>query len=69
MFSLRIVNVDHYMSPPKPGLDLTYSQFRGNQIKSVPVIRIFGSTSSGEPLDIFPIVKNFLNQFTTFNLI
>lgn len=48
------------MSPPKPGLDLTYSQFRGNQIKSVPVIRIFGSTSSGEPLVISPVVKNFL---------
>uniref|UniRef100_A0A1B6J8T5 DNA-directed DNA polymerase n=1 Tax=Homalodisca liturata TaxID=320908 RepID=A0A1B6J8T5_9HEMI len=47
MFSLRIVNVDHYMSPPKSGLDLTYSQFRGNQIKSVPVVRIFGSTPSG----------------------
>uniref|UniRef100_A0A1B6KJW2 Uncharacterized protein n=2 Tax=Graphocephala atropunctata TaxID=36148 RepID=A0A1B6KJW2_9HEMI len=47
MFSLRIVNVDHYMSPPKSGLDLTYSQFRGNQIKSVPVIRIFGSTPTG----------------------
>ncbi|XP_054272954.1 DNA polymerase zeta catalytic subunit [Macrosteles quadrilineatus] len=47
MFSLRIVNVDHYMCPPKSGLDLTYSQFRGSQIKSVPVFRVFGSTPSG----------------------
>lgn len=47
MFSVRIVNVDHYLSAPLQGLDITYSQFRGSQVKQVPVIRIFGSTPAG----------------------
>lgn len=48
MFSLRIVNVDHYMSSPVPGLDVTYSEFRGAPVRQVPIIRIFGSTNAGK---------------------
>lgn len=65
MFSLRIVNVDHYMSPPKSGIDLTYSQFRGNQIKSVPVIRIFGATHTGmlhKDLSIETVIRWFIHR-------
>lgn len=29
MFSLRIVNLEHYMAPPLPGMDVCYSQFQG----------------------------------------
>jgi hypothetical protein len=35
------------MSSPIPGLDFGYSTYRGLEIKKVPVIRIFGSTSTG----------------------
>ncbi|XP_075227107.1 DNA polymerase zeta catalytic subunit [Lycorma delicatula] len=48
MVSLRIVTVDHYMSTPISGLDVTYSDFRGCSIKQVPVLRIFGSTDDGK---------------------
>nr|XP_039265405.1 LOW QUALITY PROTEIN: uncharacterized protein LOC120341041 [Styela clava] len=48
MFSMRIVSVDSYMADPIPGLDLERSDFRKSQIKSVPVVRVFGSTPSGQ---------------------
>lgn len=48
MLSVRIVSVDHYMTQPLKDLDPIYSQFRGAEIKQVPVIRIFGSTSEGK---------------------
>ncbi|XP_035890639.1 DNA polymerase zeta catalytic subunit isoform X2 [Anopheles stephensi] len=44
---IRIVSVDHYMSKPDPQFDACYSEFRGSDIKQVPVIRLFGSTSEG----------------------
>ncbi|XP_055836926.1 DNA polymerase zeta catalytic subunit [Episyrphus balteatus] len=47
IFSLRIVTADFYMEKPKPGLDPCFSEFRAKEIKKVPVIRIFGSTSEG----------------------
>lgn len=48
MLSVRIVSVDHYMAKPIKEMDPVYSQFRGSEIKQVPVIRIFGSTSLGQ---------------------
>jgi hypothetical protein len=47
MFSVRLVVADHYMSPPIPELDVGYSEFRGTEVKQVPVIRVFGSTVTG----------------------
>ncbi|OAD62176.1 DNA polymerase zeta catalytic subunit, partial [Eufriesea mexicana] len=47
MFSINLVTLDSYQSIPIPELDVTFSNFRGNEIKQVPVIRIFGSTISG----------------------
>ena len=47
MFSVRLVVADHYMSSPIPELDVRYSEFRGTEVKQVPVIRIFGSTIVG----------------------
>lgn len=48
MFSLRIVTVDYYQSSPLPGFDVSYSDFRGCEVKQVPVIRIFGTTPKGQ---------------------
>jgi len=45
--SVRLVTADYYMSNPICGLDIGYSTYRGMEIKKIPVIRIFGSTSSG----------------------
>ena len=47
VFDVSIVVITDYMSNPISGLDLGYSIHRGLEIKRVPVIRIFGSTSSG----------------------
>ncbi|XP_065368468.1 DNA polymerase zeta catalytic subunit [Calliphora vicina] len=48
IFSLRVVIADFYMEKPVPGLDACYSEFRGKEIKRVPVIRIFGSNAQGQ---------------------
>ncbi|XP_048007670.1 DNA polymerase zeta catalytic subunit isoform X4 [Leguminivora glycinivorella] len=46
-FSVRIVVCDHYLTKPIPGIDVIYSDFRGSDIKQVPVLRIFGPTPDG----------------------
>ncbi|XP_012275886.1 uncharacterized protein LOC105697279 isoform X2 [Orussus abietinus] len=48
MFSVLLVCADSYQAPPIPPLDPTFSEFRGSEIRHVPVIRVFGSTSTGE---------------------
>ncbi|KAL2730715.1 DNA polymerase zeta catalytic subunit isoform X5 [Vespula squamosa] len=48
MFSVRILTIDSYQTNPISELDPTFSEFRGNEIKHVPVIRIFGTTLTGE---------------------
>uniref|UniRef100_A0A182JQT8 Uncharacterized protein n=1 Tax=Anopheles christyi TaxID=43041 RepID=A0A182JQT8_9DIPT len=44
---IRIVSVDHYMSKPDQQFDTCYSEFRGSEVKQVPVIRLFGSNPEG----------------------
>ncbi|GLH07153.1 Uncharacterized protein GBIM_12682 [Gryllus bimaculatus] len=61
MFSVRLVKADYYMSTPIPGLDARYSEFRGVEVKQVPVIRIFGSTGLGQKVclhlhGVFPYI-------------
>ncbi|CAH2071696.1 unnamed protein product, partial [Iphiclides podalirius] len=46
-FSLRIVVCDHYLTKPIPSVDVIYSEFRGSDIKQVPVLRVFGPTPDG----------------------
>ncbi|CAH0553548.1 unnamed protein product [Brassicogethes aeneus] len=59
--SIRIVDVDFYMASPLNGLDVMYSDFRGIFINQVPVIRVFGSTETGEKIcthvhGVFPYI-------------
>ncbi|KAJ0178950.1 hypothetical protein K1T71_005725 [Dendrolimus kikuchii] len=46
-FSIRIVVCDYYLTKPLPGIDVIYSDFRGSDIKQVPVLRIFGPSPDG----------------------
>ncbi|KAM0040492.1 putative DNA-directed DNA polymerase [Helianthus debilis subsp. tardiflorus] len=48
IFSVRIVSIDYYMSPPIQGLDFCYSSFQGGKVNEVPVIRVYGSTPAGQ---------------------
>jgi len=48
MFSITLVNIDSYQASPIPELDVTFSEFRGSEIRKVPIIRIFGSTVTGK---------------------
>uniref|UniRef100_A0A0D9X2Q2 DNA polymerase n=1 Tax=Leersia perrieri TaxID=77586 RepID=A0A0D9X2Q2_9ORYZ len=48
VLSVRIVSIDHYMSPPLPGFDFSYSHFHGEEVEELPVIRIYGSTPAGQ---------------------
>eukprot|EP00002_Diphylleia_rotans_P013155 TRINITY_DN2562_c0_g1_i23.p1 TRINITY_DN2562_c0_g1~~TRINITY_DN2562_c0_g1_i23.p1 ORF type:complete len:1638 (+),score=290.27 TRINITY_DN2562_c0_g1_i23:62-4975(+) len=47
-FSVRLVDIDYYLSPPIDGLDTKSCSWTGNPIKEVPIIRIFGSTPKGQ---------------------
>ncbi|XP_076640510.1 DNA polymerase zeta catalytic subunit isoform X1 [Colletes latitarsis] len=47
MFSVSLVTLDSYQSVPIPNMDITFSHFRGSDVRQVPVIRIFGSTPFG----------------------
>ena len=47
-FTLRIVYIDYYMRKPVQGLHHCYSELQGCAVNVVPVIRIFGSTPSGQ---------------------
>jgi len=48
MFSITLANIDSYQASPIPELDVTFSEFRGSEIRKVPIIRIFGSTAGGK---------------------
>lgn len=45
---VRIVSIDYYMTRPSPKVDLSYAPLEGTAIDQVPVVRIFGSTPSGQ---------------------
>lgn len=66
MFSVRLVLADHYMSPPIPDLDVGYSEFRGTEVKQVPVIRIFGSTITGIVFLMCNEYERMIHQSITF---
>lgn len=48
-FAVRVVALDYHYAPPKPGLDPTVVPSTGTEIKKVCVVRVFGSTLSGQP--------------------
>lgn len=45
--SIRIVNIDHYLTEPGP-FDRRFTPYSETPLEKVPVIRIFGSTPSGQ---------------------
>jgi hypothetical protein len=47
-FAVRIVSLDYYYAPPLPGLDPTVIPGSGTPIPKVCVLRVFGSTPSGQ---------------------
>ncbi|KAF3780078.1 DNA polymerase zeta catalytic subunit [Nymphaea thermarum] len=48
IFSIRVVTLHYYMAPPIPDFDACYSDFQGQTVSEVLVIRIYGSTLSGQ---------------------
>nr|CAH7768167.1 unnamed protein product [Callosobruchus chinensis] len=48
--SVRIITVDYCMCTPIPGFDATYSEFRAAPVNVVPIVRVFGSKSTGEKI-------------------
>lgn len=59
-FSVRIVSLDYYLAPPVPGLDVTFSSLEGTVVETVPIVRVFGSTPSGQRvcLHLHQVKKN-----------
>ena len=47
-FSMRIVDADFYLAKPIKGIDICFSEFRQNETQRIPILRIFGSTASGQ---------------------
>lgn len=48
MFAVRVVTADYYLASPVKDLDVCYSEFRESNVKTVPVVRIFGATPAGQ---------------------
>lgn len=48
MFPVRLITAESYVASPVPSMDVTFSDFRGCDIKRVPVIRVFGTTPNGK---------------------
>ena len=48
VFSCRVVDIDYYLTSPVKGLDVSYSDFAGEAVQKVPVIRVFGATPVGQ---------------------
>ena len=48
LFSCRIVDISSYNTVPVKDLDVCYSDFRSSAVAKVPVVRIFGSTPTGQ---------------------
>ena len=47
-FAVRLVAIDYYMAKPAPKVDVSYAPLEGTAIEQVPIVRIFGSTPSGQ---------------------
>lgn len=48
--ALRIVDIQHALSKPLPGLDPCFSPLMGEALELVPTIRIYGATPAGQKL-------------------
>jgi DNA polymerase zeta len=47
-FAVRVVALDYHYAAPLPGLDPMVVPFTGQEVQKVCVIRVFGSTLSGQ---------------------
>ena len=47
-FLVRLVSIDYYLARPAPKVDVSYAPLEGTAVDQVPVVRIFGSTPSGQ---------------------
>ena len=47
-FAIRVVSLDWVMIKPHPELDICWSAFEGRECREVPLVRIYGSTPSGQ---------------------
>lgn len=48
MISVRLISAETYQTAPIADLDPTFSEFKGIEIKQVPIIRVFGTTNDGK---------------------
>jgi hypothetical protein len=46
--ALRIVDIQHALAKPLPGLDPCFSSLTGEALELVPVVRIYGATPAGQ---------------------
>jgi len=47
-FSFRIIDSDFYVTKPNKFMDISYSTLYKEEVKQVPILRIFGVTKYGQ---------------------
>ena len=66
MFSLRILTINYYLTKPDADCDDIYSDFRRDEVKQVPVIRVFGTTPEGQLIYIHTFLMQQQQQQRKF---
>lgn len=48
VFSMNIIDIDHYTAPPIPHIDISHSDFTRKPLGRVPIVRLHGVNNSGQ---------------------
>ncbi|CAH8862649.1 unnamed protein product [Trichobilharzia szidati] len=68
--TIKIFHLDYYLSPPIDLLDMNYSSFSGRFSSRMPVIRVYGTASTGQKIccNVHGVLPYFYVDLPTYEL-